>query len=132
MPRSHIAILKRPYLELILNGSKRLECRLTRVGCAPFGQIASGEKILLKESAGAVRGEARAAKVLFFEGLTPQGVERIYREHNQAILGAEDFWQGRRDCRYCSLIWLTDVRPVEPYRIKTAGRRGWIVREATT
>ena len=47
--RIHIAILKRSYLSLILTGQKRLECRLTKISCPPFGQIAGGEKVLLKE-----------------------------------------------------------------------------------
>ena len=43
--RWHIAILKRRYLELILSDQKRIECRLTRIPCAPFGRIGPGERI---------------------------------------------------------------------------------------
>ncbi len=78
--RIHIAILKRPYLSLILTGQKRLECRLTKISCPPFGQIVGGERVLLKESGGPVRGQAEVKKVLFFEGLTPDKIDSIYRD----------------------------------------------------
>jgi len=125
--RVHIAILKRYYLDLILAGRKRLECRLTRQARPPFQQIAPGEKVLLKQSAGPIRGQAVVEDILFLENLTPAGVQSICRDYNDRILAAPDFWQSRQNCRYCSLIWLKDVTPLEPYRIKTPGMRAWIL-----
>ena len=127
--RSHLAILKRPYLELILSGQKGIECRLTRVPCAPFGRIAPGEQVLLKQSSGPVRGRAAVERVLFFDNLTPGGVEEIRRDYNDCIHGAAEYWDSRQDCRYCSLIWLTDVHRVEPYRLPRKGMQAWVVFE---
>ena len=127
--RSHVAILKRPYLDLIVTGQKQVECRLTRVKCPPFGQIGPGEKIVLKESGGMVRGEAWVEVVRFFEPETPADVAKLYRDYNKLIMGAKEYWQDRCDCRFCSLIWLKDVKKIEPYRIKTSGMRAWLTYE---
>ena len=127
MMRQHLAILKREYLELILCGRKLLECRLTRIPCPPFNEIAAGEKVLLKESAGPVRAGAAVREVVFHENLTPDGVVRLKRQYNGEILGQEAYWLLRRDCKYCTLIWLKDVRPVVPYRIKRRGMQAWVI-----
>lgn len=125
--RSHIAILKRHYLDIILFGRKRIECRLAKIACPPFRSADTGEQLLLKESSGPVRGRAVVEKVEFFEGLTPKKISQIRRRHNKLILGQDDFWLDRKNCRFGSLIWLTDIEAIEPYRIKSYGRRGWIV-----
>lgn len=125
-----MAILKRRYLKLILSGEKRIECRLTRIPCAPFGRIAAGERILLKESSGPVCGEAVAGKVRFRQDLSGEEIDGIEGKYNRLIKAEADFWRSRRDCRYCSLIWLKDVRWIEPYRIERKGRQAWIVHEA--
>ena len=130
--KTHIAILKQQYLNYILQGQKQLECRLTKVQCAPFNQIAPGEKVLLKQSAGPVRGRATVQTVRFFDNLTPRKIQKIYQDYNDRIMGAEDFWQSRRNCRYCTLIWLKNIEKIAPYRIKTSGMRAWLISETTT
>ena len=132
MARSHIAILKRPYLDLILTGEKTMECRLTRTARAPFKRIAPGEVVLLKESAGPVRGCAVVSKVKFCELSTAADVAAVKARYNSRIMGADDFWAQRSTCRYCTLIWFKAVRRVEPYRIATRGMRAWITCDEAT
>lgn len=127
--RIHIAILKRPYLNMILDGRKQLECRLTRTKCQPYKQIAAGEKVLLKESGGPIRGEAIVKSVKFFDNLSPSDVEKLYRQYNDQILGAKEYWQSRNNCRCCSLIWLKKVKKITPYHVKTKGMRAWLTYE---
>ena len=127
--RSHIAILKKPYLELILAGKKRLECRLTKTRRVPFGKIAAGDKVLLKESGGPVRGKAMVEKVRFFEGLDEKSIREIQKEYGEQIMADDDFWGARSGARYCSLIWLKAIENIKPYIIKTKGMRAWIIKE---
>ncbi len=127
--RSHIAILKRRYLNLILDGRKTLECRLTRIACPPFRGIEPGEIIRLKESSGPVRAQALVEKVLFFQKLTPRQIEQIRNNYNGEILAPEEFWQDRLDCRYGSLIWLDKVQKITPYHIQRKGLKAWIICE---
>ena len=125
----HTAILKRHYLNLILSGQKRIECRLTRILCPPYRQIATNETVFLKESSGPVRSEAIVKKVEFFENLSPEKINRIMSKYNDQIMAASDFWESRRHCRYCTLIWLRNIRAIEPYRIKRRGMQAWLVHQ---
>lgn len=127
--RSHIAILKRSYLNLILDGRKTLECRLTRIACSPFRRIEPGEIIRLKESSGPIRAQAVAKRVLFFDDLTPGRIQQIRVDYNGEILAPEEFWQDRLDCRYGSLIWLDKMQKITPYRIRRTGLKAWIICE---
>lgn len=127
--RSHIAILKPKYLNLILSGPKRLECRLTRLACPPFRRVAPAEKVLLKRSGGPVRGQAIVRQTLFLDDLTPDRIDAIRREYGEQIMADPDFWQARTDCTYCSLIWLENVRPIKPYPLKRKGLQAWIICE---
>jgi len=46
----HLAILRQPYLDLIVDGTKTLESRFNTKRAAPFGRVAVGDLILLKGS----------------------------------------------------------------------------------
>lgn len=121
-----MAILQKAYLDMILSGGKVLECRLSRTARAPFGRISPGERIFLKLSGGPVCGEALSERVLFFDGLTPARIEQLRRRYDRLVMAGEEFWLSRSAARYCSLIWLSGVRRVEPYRISRRGMNAWI------
>ena len=87
----HIAILKNKYLDLILNGGKKLECRLSRIKCPPFHKVTPGDRIHLKESGGLIRGEATVNKVLFLEHLTSSDIRNIRDKYNDLILAEPAF-----------------------------------------
>ena len=57
-PRTHLCILKPEYLGLILCEQKTIECRITKVACAPVECAREGDLILLKQSSGPIRGRA--------------------------------------------------------------------------
>ena len=128
MKRMHIAILKRLYLGKILSGDKILECRLTKSNRSPYRQVQVGERVMLKESGGPIKGQGRVAKVEFFEELTPAQVQAIERKYNGEIQGSTEYWEQHLQSRYGSLIWLKEVKGLaKPYRIRTRGMRAWIV-----
>jgi len=109
----HVAVLLKPYLDLILAGEKTIECRLTQQALAPFEQIEPGERIYFKQSSGPYRATATADEVLFERDLTPPRVREIQRDYNEFIRGEEAFWRLKRSARFATLIWLRDVQPVE-------------------
>ena len=124
----HLAVLQSKYLRLILDGMKTIECRLTRTPKPPFGVLKKGERIYLKESSGEVLAVARAAKTIYREINGPNELASIRRQYGQEIMAQEEFWQARKDCRYCSLIFLRQVRPLsKPFRINKRDMRGWVV-----
>lgn len=108
----HIAILLRPYLDLILRGEKTIELRLTITNRAPFQAIEPGERLYFKQSAGPFRATAVADHALFVDDLTPGRIQTIKRDYNHAICGEGEFWRLKREAKYATLIWLRDVEQI--------------------
>jgi len=127
MANYHLAILKKPYLEAILDGSKTIESRFTMTRRAHFGRVLAGDKLFLKESSGPVRAVATASVVKNFENLTPQQIIEIKLQYNHHIRGSDEYWRSKADCRFGFLVWLKDVEPIEPVRIRKRDWRGWVV-----
>lgn len=108
----HIAVLLKPYLDLVLTGEKTVECRLTQQALAPFELIEPGDRIYFKQSSGPYRATAITDEALFERDLTPRRVEEIKRDYNEFIRGEEEFWRIKRNSRYLTLIWLREVQPI--------------------
>ena len=109
----HVAVLLKPYLDMVLAGTKRVECRLTQQPLAPFDSIETGERIYFKQSAGPYRGTAVAGEVLFESGLTPTRVRQLYKHYNHLIGGELDFWKRKKHARYATLVWLEQVEATD-------------------
>jgi len=109
----HVAVLLKPYLDMVLAGSKTVECRLTRQACAPFQAIEPGERIYFKQSAGPYGATAIAEQVLFEENLTISRVRELYRSYNHLIRGEREYWMRKKHSRFCTLIWLADLQTVD-------------------
>jgi hypothetical protein len=127
MSNSHLVILKKFYLDKILDGSKKIESRLTRSRVPPFDAVAVGDTLLLKESCGPVCGVAQAAAVRQFSNLTPPKISELKAKYNHLILGAEYYWRLKSDCKFATLIRLKNVRKIEPVRIHKKDWRAWVV-----
>ena len=54
MAGSHLVILKKPYLNMILEGKKRIELRLHKTRRPAFGHVFAGDRLFLKASSGPV------------------------------------------------------------------------------
>jgi ASC-1-like (ASCH) protein len=123
----HLAILKQPYIDAILDGRKHIESRFTKTKREPFGQIQPGDKLFLKISSGPVCATATVAAVKTFEGLTPVKIFEIKQKFNRHINADEKYWRGKADCRFGFLVWLKDVELIEPVRIHKKDWRAWVV-----
>lgn len=127
MRNHHLAILKKPYLDAIIEGRKRIESRFTKTRRPHFGQICPGDEIFLKLSSGPVCATAQVAAVQHLEDLTPQKMAELKQLHSEQITATEDYWQSKRDCRYGVIMWLADVKQIEPIRIDKKDWRAWVV-----
>jgi predicted transcriptional regulator len=127
MANSHLVILKKPYLGMILDGRKRIELRLSKARQHGFGRVLPGDRLFLKVSSGPVCAIATAADVKNFENLTPDKILELKRQYNHEIGGGDEHWQNRIDCKFCFLVWLKDVRAIEPVRIDKKDWRAWVV-----
>ena len=127
MAKYHLAILKKPYLDAILAGRKHIESRLTKTRRPAFGQVCVGDKLFLKESSGPVCAVATVAAVKNFENLTPRQIIKLKQQYNHYILGDDEYWQNKANCKFGFLVWLKDIEPTEPVRISKKDWRAWVV-----
>ena len=123
----HIAILKQPFFDMVLSGEKTIESRWSMVKVAPYKKVSVGDKILLKETGKDVTAIANVKKVQFYE-LTPEIVEDIRIKYGKQI-GTDKFedWKSTLQKKYCTLIWIDEVTPVAPIKVKRSNGAGWIV-----
>lgn len=121
----HLAIFAEPFLSLVLNGRKTVESRFSRNRCAPFGEVAEGDTILIKAVAGPVRGIALAEAAWFFDlALVP--LNRLKDRFGATICADEDFWHARRAAAYATLIQLAETTTIDPLFCNKRDRRGWV------
>ena len=109
----HVAILMKRYIDLILQGHKTVESRLTKTPRAPFGVIEPNDRIYFKCSAGPYMATAVAGDVESCKDLTPDKVSALCRKHNQAVCGDDQYWQAKRESRYATFMQLRDVEPID-------------------
>jgi hypothetical protein len=127
MINSHLVILKKPYLDAILEGRKRIESRFYKVRGHGFGRVFTGDKLFLKVSSGPVCATATVSAVKYFQNLTPEKVLELKDQHNRDIGGGDDFWRNKMDCTCGFLVWLKDVKIIEPVLIDKQDWRAWVV-----
>jgi len=127
MRRVHLAILKRAYLEAILDGRKRVESRFGRTMRAYFDQVSPADKVFLKVSSGPVCGEAIIEDVRNFCELGPGRIQELREQYNHLILGSQEYWVSKKNCKFGILLWLKEVREIEPISIIKRDWRSWVV-----
>lgn len=124
----HVAILKWPYIGLILDGSKTMESRLTKTARSPYQKIKPGERIFFKASSGPYLATAVADTVAFYDKLTPRKVAALSKHFNKKIRGQPDYWKAKRDSRYATLITLRGIKPTATGpKIPPSRGKAWFV-----
>ncbi len=127
MGNAHLVILRKEYLEAILEGRKTIESRFTAKRRAYWNKILYGDRLFIKQSSGPVCATAEVSKVRYYEELTADKIERLKDQYNQQILGADDYWQSKKDCRYGVLVWLSEVKTIRPVLINKRDWRAWVI-----
>jgi hypothetical protein len=122
-----LVILKKAYLDAILEGRKKIESRFTRTRHHGFGRVGAGDKLFLKLSSGPVCATATVAAVKNFENLTPERITHLKQQYNQDICASDGYWSSKMNCEFGFLVWLQGVKPIEPVRICKRDWRAWVV-----
>jgi ASC-1-like (ASCH) protein len=123
----HLAILKKPYLDAILDGRKTIESRFYHTNQKWLAQVSTGDKLFLKASSGPVMATATVAAVKHFDNLTARQISELKSQYNQHILGDEQYWREKMNAPFGILVWLKDVRGITPRFIRKADWRAWVV-----
>ncbi len=131
---NHLVILRPPYLDLILDGVKTVESRLSRRRHPAAARCRPGDVLYLKQVGGDVRARATVTRVVEVNDIPPGGVARLAEEWGARVAGTgpdDPYWLARRDARHALFIELTDVQPIHipaaalPRRLPWAS--AWIV-----
>ena len=132
-PNKHLVILAKKYFntksiyQLILQGEKTIESRWSMNRIAPYGKVKAGDLLLLKEMGKPVTATAIAKKVEFYE-LTPQIVDDIRIKFGKQIgTDKESDWQTTLNKKFGTLIWLSNVKKIEPIQVQRSNGSGWII-----
>ncbi len=124
----HLAILHEPYLSRILCGEKSIKSRWLKRRVAPYGRVAAGDMIYLKQTSGPIIATARAAEVWQFDDLSPARVNELLAQFGNRLRLEPAFADYARGQRYAVLISLEDVLALpQPLSFRQRGRSGWIV-----
>ena len=123
----HIAIFTDDAIKKIFSGKKTVDSRFSVRRIPPFAQIKSQDKVYIKKSGGRIVGEFKVKRAISYDNLTKEMVEKIRRDYNKYIKADKYFWFDKKEARYGTLIYITEVQPVLfPIIIKKRDRRPWV------
>lgn len=122
----HLAVMREPYLQLLLDGQKTIESRFSVNRVSPFEDVSAGDVLALKQQSGPVVGLCVVEHAAFYE-LDPR-TWRLLRAQFARPLCAEDddFWATRERARYATLMTVVHAHWIDPVRVGKRDRRGWV------
>ena len=123
----HLAILRQPYLDLIVDGTKTLESRFNTKRAAPFGRVAVGDLILLKGSGRPITNYFFASAARSID-LAIEPIEEVRRLYGGGICAQneEEFWQERAQSGYCTLVEVGERGSIPDLHVVKKDQRGWV------
>jgi hypothetical protein len=126
--KRHLAVFTGSAIDDILQGRKKIDCRLSRIRIPPFGQVGAGDLIYLKPPGRPIVGQFLVERVVFFDTPGKRGWEWVRRWRGDLAV-TDKFLADRQDCRYLSLIWIGTVASflTPPRKIVKSDRRPWVV-----
>lgn len=123
----HLVIIKKVYLDSVLQGQKTTECRLSRTRRPPFGAVRVGDTLWLKQSGGQILATAKVGRVEFLHPLTPTRLAALQAGYADSLRVGKGFFDSYRRARFATLIWLSRIRRVEPLPYEKRSRCAWVV-----
>jgi ASC-1-like (ASCH) protein len=121
---NHLAIMRNPYLRMIIDGKKTIESRFTVNKIAPFHKVSKGDVIYFKQSGKQdIVLAATVTKAEYYEGAIAFETLRKY----QSEIGIdEEYIQKKSKAKYLSLFWLEYVRWVKCIHFVKHDQRTWL------
>lgn len=122
----HLAVLLEPFLGLLMDGTKTIESRFSRVRCAPYGCLNEGDVVAVKKAGGPVVGAFIAGPVTSCR-LTGHRLDELRELYSAQICATgQEFWAERADCTYATLVEVTHIRSLPAVAFPKKDRRGWV------
>ena len=131
---THVAILRPRYIDLVLDGAKTIEARLSVCRIAPFGIVATGDELFLRAGASGYAARASVGRVWSFDCVTPGLVRELRTRFEARIQGGSAFWKAKRSVQFATFIKLRNVQETAqgpPLVRKPGDRRAWFAMDST-
>lgn len=126
----HLAVLRQPYLDYVLEGTKTIESRFSAMRCAPYERVMKGDVLLLKASGGPVVGLCLVGHVWFYQ-LDPASWRDIRSTFTDELCAQDpEFWRAREHTSFATLMEVEQAACITPVFWKKRDRRGWVVLQA--
>jgi ASC-1-like (ASCH) protein len=123
----HVAIMKKSWglIPKILDGRKKIESRWGINKCSPWGKIKVGDAVYFKNSGEPVTVVAKVSKIQEFENLNPKKIREILEKYGGddsiSVNSLEETIRWAKRKRYCTLIYLKDLKKIKPFNIDKTG-----------
>ena len=139
MPTIHLAVFTQPLLDLILDGCKTIETRISKIKLPPYQAVSVGDYVLMKQSGGPIKGVFEVDKVETYSAehkLDPDIFDTIYQEYALQIFGLCDVATMYHDvlrkkwctAKYATFMSVKNVCQYDPVvSFKKTNRQAWIV-----
>jgi ASC-1-like (ASCH) protein len=129
----HLAVFNEPFLSLVFSGKKKIESRFSINKISPYERVKKGDIVILKESGGPVTGLFVVGEVRFFKHLDKFLMAKIENEFGEQICTSydENFWMKREKANYASLIEVSKVKKLLPFKSEKRDRSGWSILRMT-
>lgn len=124
--RIHLAIMTEPYLTKVRTGEKFIESRLTKVNISPFEQAGEGDVILFKRSGGAILAIASVERAEFRHLAGADAPKTLAEKYADGLSYEPGYVETKREAKFASLLWLSEVRSVPPTPLDKRGRQAWV------
>lgn len=127
--KKHLAIFKKGVGERILDGTKKIETRFSKMKLVPFLQISAGDLVYIKPTGKDIIGQFRVKKVIFMDGMEIDDIKEIKETKGVEIAADEEYWERKKTSKYASLIFIGQTTPfiTSPIKFNKKDQRGWVV-----
>lgn len=130
MARRHLAIFLKDAAEKVLAGEKEVELRLSQHKVLPYGAVAKGDVIYVKNSGGKIIGQVAVDNVLYYDQLDSEMYRNLRHEYEEASLMGKDFWDKKSNSAFATIIFLKNpIKFLAPLSYQKHDRRPWIIME---
>lgn len=126
-PNVHVVIVRGDYVDLIEQGLKTIESRLSIHRSIPFSRVRSGDLLLIKQHSGPYRLCVTVGEVWSFELLTRAGLRHLRETFGSRIAAGASYWRYKRRSRFATLVELVEPRAVSHGPVLGGlARSGWV------
>ncbi len=126
--RHHLVVVHQCYLDGMLAGKKRVECRLSRLRKPPWQEVAPGDLLWLKPPSRPICALAVVGNCHYRTLDGDATLASVVAPFKQAIAVDDKFFHEAESwARFVSLIELKQVMALAPMRALKRDQRAWVV-----